>query len=191
MLLRMPVDITWPYGGGSPGASIFHLRVPNHPDPFQEALDGLVEVVRQFYAAMDDLYVDSVRIRFGGLLTGVGPDQGTAVEVDPWEVAGTANVGPLPPSNQIVVGWKTASATRSGRGRTFVGPLQYAVVDDAGSPAAPVLSVVRNAAAALVTAQAGITEGGIGVWSVKQSLFRDFTGSTVRDTFAVLRSRRD
>lgn len=190
MLLRMPVDITWPYGGGSPGASIFHLRAAD-TDPSQATLGSLIEIVREFYAAMDDLYVGSVRIRFAGLLTGVGPDRGTAVEADPWEVAGTANVGPLPPSNQIVVGWKTASATRSGRGRTFVGPLQYAVVDDAGSPAAPVLSVVRDAAAALVTAQATFTEGGIGVWSTKQSLFRDFTGSTVRDTFAVLRSRRD
>lgn len=191
MLLRMPVDITWPYGGGSPGASIFHLRVPEPDFPGDVALNDLVEIVRLFYAALDDLYVDSVRIRFAGLLTGVGPDKGTAVETDPWEVAGAAAVGPLPPSNQIVVGWKTASATRSGRGRTFIGPLQYAVVDDAGSPAAPVLSLVRNAAAALVSAQDNITQGGIGVWSTKQSLFRDFTGSTVRDTFAVLRSRRD
>lgn len=190
MLVRMPVDITWPYGGGSPGASIFHLRCPDL-EPYTEVLGDLSEIVRQFYAAMDDLYVDSVRLKFAGLLTGVGSDKGKAVEIDPWEVAGTAAVGPLPPSNQIVVGWKTSSATRSGRGRTFVGPLQYAVVDDAGSPAAPVLSVVRNAAAALVTAQGLLTEGGIGVWSTKQSLFRDFTGSTVRDTFAVLRSRRD
>lgn len=190
MLLRMPVDITWPYGGGSPGASIFHLRASDG-EALELVLGNLSEIVRQFYAAMDDLYVANVRIKFAGLFTGVGPDQGDAVEIDPWEVSGTAGVGPLPPSNQIVVGWKTASATRSGRGRTYVGPLQYAVVDDQGSPAPAVLAVVRDAAAALVSAQGSEQAGGIGVWSTKQSVFRDFTGSTVRDTFAVLRSRRD
>lgn len=189
-LLRLPVDITWPYGSGSPGASVFHLRTGNNVD-IPGVGNSLSEIIRQFYAALDDLYVDSVRISFAGLVTGVGEDTGVAYELDPWQVQGTAAVGPLPPSNQIVVGWKTSSATRSGRGRTYIGPLQYAVVDDAGSPATPVLTVVRNAAAALVTSQGALETGGIGVFSQKQQVFRDFTGSVVRDTFAVLRSRRD
>lgn len=96
MLLRMPVDITWPYGGGSPGASIFHLRASDG-EALELVLGNLSEIVRQFYAAMDDLYVANVRIKFAGLFTGVGPDQGEAVEIDPWEVSGTAGVGPLPP----------------------------------------------------------------------------------------------
>jgi hypothetical protein len=91
----------------------------------------------------------------------------------------------------VVISWRTTSASRSGRGRTFLGPMGIQSLQSDGTPAAGLISAVRTAAQTLVDAQGNVDGTSLGVLSVKQGLLRDFTGSTVHDKWAYLSSRRD
>jgi hypothetical protein len=90
-----------------------------------------------------------------------------------------------------VVGWRTASATRAGRGRTFLGPIGSGALDSDGTIKSDTLDAVRTAAQDLVADSLGFGNGALVVYSPTHDIARDFTASAVRDQFAVLRSRRD
>jgi hypothetical protein len=150
-----------------------------------------VEAINDFYTACLAYYQGGAQI--------VGPDEITAgIEggeptfeaVDGFTLGPVAGTSTLAPVLQAVVGWRTTSATRSGRGRTFVGPLAVAASDADGTPAAGFLTALQNGAQAIVAHNDGVDTGAVGVWSPTQNLFRDITGFRIRDVFAVLRSRR-
>lgn len=109
---------------------------------------------------------------------------------------GAGNTNLLPPSNQICVSWKTDGvvAGRRVRGRTFLGPLALSAAEGNGTPTA----------AALVSANAfGTAMGNAGLSDVRHVIWHrptaagndgshhDIAEFTIRDKFAVLRSRRD
>jgi hypothetical protein len=115
-----------------------------------------------------------------------------------------SGTGSAPQALALVVTWRTEVAARRGRGRTFVGPLAPAVVATDGTPADTARSTLATAAAALVSSSQGFANGAIGVWGYQSAytgegdrppgqprVLRDFTGSTIRDLFGILRSRRD
>ena len=95
------------------------------------------------------------------------------------------------PSAMIVCTMRTASATKSGLGRKFVGPIRGSVCDVDGKPDTAALTALQGACTALVSASSGLTQAAIGVYSPTTGLFRDVTVMTARDYIAVLRSRRD
>jgi hypothetical protein len=112
---------------------------------------------------------------------------------DDRRIISVANANPNTNSTLLAVciSWRTSAASRSGRGRTFIGPLNKTAAEIDGSPTAGVLSSLRNAADDLVAAVGNADGTGLGVYSVKQGVLRDFTGATVADRFAYLSSRRD
>ena len=96
-----------------------------------------------------------------------------------------------PPATALVVGWRTSSASRAGRGRTFLSPLTAAAVEGDGTVSGTQLAAVRGAAQTLIDSSTTEGDGAFGVYSQSQSLLRDFVSVRVQDKFAVLRSRRD
>lgn len=189
---RIPIRITSAFIGGT-GANVWHCR--SDAGATEEAsIEEAVNWVEAFYTAIATVYEGGAQILFDGVVTQVGVEDPTAIDtITPFTVVASGAGGPLPPANCIVVGWKTALATRSGRGRTFLGPLKTNTNEANGTPAAATLTTVRNAATALVASSMAETAppSALGVWSPTDQVFRDFTGSAVRDKFAVLRSRRD
>ncbi len=189
-IARMPVNISWGYGTGSPGANIWHLRTTGDFPSDTEA-QGLSEIVEGFYSALANLFHVSWRARFDGEISGLGTDTGATQTIDPWEVLGGQAGEVLPTSNQIVVGWRSSTGGRRGRGRTFLGPLHAGVLAADSLPTTDAIDDVQAAADALVSASTGFTNGALGVYSRTDDLVRDFTSATVRREFAVLRTRRD
>ena len=119
-------------------------------------------------------------------------------------VTGTGAVGYAPQALSVVVTWKTSIAARRGRGRTFLGPMGSGIMQTDGSITDANLTTIRTAAAALVTSSLGYANGAIGVYGVETPrtddsvpysslphVFRDYTSSSVRDIFGIMRSRRD
>lgn len=199
-LARVSVRITHPNLGGD-GANVWHLRTTGADLPTSSEVEGLLGIVEDFYTAVAAIFPDTAAFIWDGTAAGVGPDEGDSFAGTGWTVVGATAGQILPPANAIVVGWRTSTGGRMGRGRTFLGPIVPAAAQTDGTIDTAELATVRAAAAALVAASEGFANGALGVWSEGRSghpslpdadaAFRDFVGTVTRDLFAVLRSRRD
>jgi hypothetical protein len=179
------VSITHP-GLGGVAYNVFHMRVTDFAD-FGDAMGALVD----FYESLDGFYITGTDILVGD---GVIADPYGTPTYAAWnpvlvEGAGTGDVAPQ--LLAAVVSWRTTSATRSGRGRTFIGPVTAAVWGADGTIDNTYLASLTNAAAALVSASTGANGWAFGVYSHKDSVLRDFIGSGVKDRASYLSSRRD
>lgn len=191
VIARVPIGINWSYGTGSPGANIWHARWDGDLDGSPQ-LAGLLDDLQTFYDDISGLFTPAVTIHFDGEVTGLGGDTGETASYDPWTITGSAGSGSgLPTSNQIVVGWKTGSGGRSGRGRTFLGPLETGVSGADSLPVPGAITAVQDAADLLISEGLDAGNGSWGVFSRQDNVVRDFTSATVRREFGVLRSRRD
>lgn len=114
---------------------------------------------------------------------------------DPWTVTGTTSGATGPAVLQICATWKTSVviAGRRVAGRTFIGPLTNAVADTDGTPSAPYMTAALALAAAWI--DNGLTDTFAVVWhrpvGGSGGTAEDITSYSVKDKFAVLRSRRD
>jgi len=187
-IIRVPVRIEFANAGG-PGFNIHHFSTQpgGQPGDLGEALDAL----QAFYTAIRGLYTTTTKIVIGeGMINDPGGNP-TYVDDDSRTVTGTATRTETPTMIALVVSWRTASATRSGRGRSFLGPVTGAALQTDGTPDSALLNTVRNAAQDFVADSQSANGWAHGVLSTKQGTFRETTGSTVRDRWSVLTSRRD
>jgi len=189
-LARIAVDLTWSGASGGPGANVWHLRA-DPADTFGSAFQAMIDSIQQFYVSISPLYPGGVTASFSGEVSGVGPDNGTTGTVNGWATSGGGGAAFMPPMTQMLVNWTTGSGGRRGRGRTFIGPLSPNYQEADGTPSSAGVTVLTNAAAALVEDSDSFTNGAVVVYSRTDGLARDITGSSVPNRFSVLRSRRD
>jgi hypothetical protein len=134
-----------------------------------------------------DGYVDTIDPATGSI---TGSDS-----VDPFTVTGTSSDVYLPPATAIVLSWKTAAVIGGRRvaGRTFLSPLWQGDVEANGSPGSTQMTLANAVAAAWI--DNGLTDTFAVVWhrpvGGTGGTAEDITAKSVRDKFAVLRSRRD
>lgn len=176
---------------GGFGSNTWHIRTTGVGGTDNSQLDEAMTAVEDFYQACVGSFPDTANMIFDGTCDGILDNAGETEEIDGWTVPGGTPGPALPPANAIVVGWRASTGGRSGRGRTFLGPICTAANESNGTIAPTQLNAVRAAATALVDASTGPGEWAVGVFSPQDSLVRDITASAVRDLFAVLRSRRD
>lgn len=199
---RIPIRVTYT-GTGGPGLNIWHARTD---DPSGSgAAQPIADTLHAFYTSL--------------CAGGLAPIAGLSVyTMDPWvnvddqstaqlnfaSITSGAATNKAPLATAICVTWKTSIAARRARGRSFLGPVNRDVVDADGTPTAGALTTIQNAAQTLVNTSRGITGGALGVYGLQNAapkgttdytglprVLRDITAYSVRDTFAVLRSRRD
>lgn len=187
---RMPVEITWTQASGSPGANIWHVRTTGSVGDSGEA-QGLSDIVRDFYTAIQGFFPSPVNISFNGEFQGVGDDTGSSAITTPWGIDGTADPEFLPPANCLLAAWGTSGGGRSGRGRTFIGPLGTGNAEDNGTPVEAARSELLAAMEDLIESSDSFANGAVGIYSRTQDVFRDVVSAKVPNYFAVLRSRRD
>jgi hypothetical protein len=187
---RTAITLDHPNLGGT-GTNTWHVRTTVGGPGEDIELGGLTDILQTFYASGETLWAPGTIIRFNGEWTDVAGDNEVDSGVDPWTVTIDGTPSSMPPANCVVVGWRTSSGGRSGKGRTFLGPIDRDAAEDNGTIASGPLTLARERAAALVESSDSFANGAFVVYSQQESLARDFTGSAVRDQFAVLRSRRD
>lgn len=185
------VTIDHPALGGT-GTNTWHVRTTGS-DPLDAGeLQGLTDIIEAFYTGLEPILAAATHLAFDGVWTSVGANpQVNTTDADAWTITSTGSDAPLPPADCVCVTWRTTSASRSGRGRTFLGPMGVGSLQGDGTVEATRLASLREFAGNLVDASTGFTNGAIGVFSTKNVTFRDFVGSSITDQFAVLRSRRD
>jgi hypothetical protein len=183
------VDLTW-NGPGSPGVSVWHFRADQLNISGSDA-DDCVTVISDFWAAIMLAGFMPAGSKAAGRNYCIDVVSREIVTVTPFlhqsSAAGTEFAGPL----MMVLTLATSVATRSGRGRKFIGPVLDSLGSQDGTPDSGGVSTLQTIGAQLVTDSEALNEAAIGVYSRTGLLFRDLVSTRVRDTFAILRSRRD
>lgn len=181
------------------GSNTWHFRsAESELTVLGPLLDGALTALNGFYGFFGTVMPTGTKLTSSGEWTRVDEPEPTTVARPGWTINNTSgDAAVMPPSQCIVVGWRTSTPTRGGRGRTFVGPLGKSVLQDDGTPSTSALNYVKAAADGLVEWSDSALNGAFGVWSQGLSsvppapVFRDVVSASVKDKFAVLRSRRD
>lgn len=190
MIVRIPVRLEH-QSLPTPAMNVWHCRtvegLPGATGDVANCLDALEEMYRYLGGIMPN--GTSVTMGEGMIADPLGdptyfPDDARTFS------ATTGPAGTASPILAIVASWRTTSASRSGRGRTFFGPIVTGMSDENGTPTAAALSAVKTATESLLSESQGPGGWALGVLSTKQGILRDFTGVSVRDRFAFLSSRR-
>ena len=188
---RTQVRINSPSLGGV-GTNTFHFRclqgdLASETLGLQGASDGL----ESFYTDLQVNLAGLSTLRHDGTWQEVGVEESRQIEVSGWTFSPTTGGNPLPPANALVIGWRAAGGGRSGRGRTFLGPMSVNTLQSDGTPTEAARTDVETAASELIADFAGAGDGSFCVWSPTDDLARDFVSASVRNEYGVLRSRRD
>jgi len=187
---RTQVRSTFPIGSKH-GVNTWHIRTQDLGDNSQTIQD-LMDQVGGFYYAVAAKVPGSGHFTWDGTAVEVGTEDPEAVGgFTPFDVAGrsgTGNWGPAPA--MACVTWRSAKASRRGRGRTFLGPFSPDAFGTDGSLDDGFRTDLLEAAADLITFSAANGNGAIGVYSQVDLLLRDYVSASITDQAAVLKSRR-
>lgn len=82
-----------------------------------------VDQLQTFYNAIKSLYHTTTQISVGAHVVAIDVTPNVIVPTTPRAVTGTAGGTQLPGQLAALVSWRTGLASRSARGRTFLGPL--------------------------------------------------------------------
>lgn len=176
-----------------PGFNTWHARTDGSVSegPAAGDLAGLQVMISDFYAILRGIYPGGTAIQCSGEWRRVDGDGEEVVSIPGFTLSETGTAPPLPPANVLCVTWRTPSATRSGRGRSFLGPMKTSSLQSNGSPTEQLRTDVDGACKSLIAASSGFANGAIVVWSPTKGIARDIVRASVPNEFAVLRSRRD
>lgn len=187
---RLTVDLRFGIGSGR-GTNSWCVRTTDASPADQ--VEEWAAVIESFYVAVRPNFPDDSSFTWDGTVTELGsssPEFRPAE--DGWVVEGnnpSAAYGPAPA--MACVTWRTSLASRSGRGRTFLGPLSDGAYQADGTLNPDALEDIRAGAALVVDANNGaLNPGALAIWSEADSVARDIVSATVNDVVAVLRSRR-
>lgn len=186
---RMIAEIHHPAIGGV-GTNTWHVRQDTDDGTLSE-IQSHQDAIEAFYGGCTGVTAGGTSVTSSGEWIRVLPEPAVIQNADPFSVVTGTSADPLPPANCIVAGWGTVSPSRSGRGRTFIGPCAVGTLEGNGTVQAAALTAVRDAQDLIIAHNALAGDGAVGIYSREQLLIRDITSRTVHDQFAVLRSRRD
>jgi len=196
---RIPVTLTGTAPGG-PYINVWHVQTGAGADDLA-VLNAKAALIRTFYTDLNTSITNVGQIIGGGLV--VSADFATEVSSGlqqplTWSPLTTAATATQAPQRlALVVSWKSVIAARRATGRTFVGPLNGAVVDSTGFPKPQVTAALRGYAKKLIDADAAAGNGVVGVYGLTTSgggpsdphQLYTFTRAVVKEKFATLRRR--
>lgn len=186
---RMVVRTQAP-GMPGPGFSTWHWR--DATVVLQDEAPGARTALQAFYTQMATQQGSGVSHFFDGRFVEVDGDR--LIQLPSWTSTGTNNASPsdaLSGALAVCVTWRSASNSRSGRGRTFLSGWREQHNDASGTPDLAVTTAIATGIQNLVAYNADTDNGSFVVYSPTQGIARDITGGSIRDVWAVLRSRRD
>jgi hypothetical protein len=204
-VFRMAVETTLT-GMPDKAVNIWHFRagtaISQAGSPVDEAaFAGAVDAIHTFYGSITGTGTNTAQILAHGAKVNataainVETQEAHTVNFAPMTVGGTG--GKAPYSMAICINWYSSVASRRGRGRSYLGPLDGYMLDADGTPRDDYLTPLRAAGQRLIDASKASNGWGIGVWGLEQAgggpkaphVLRDLVGLKVNDNFAWLHSR--
>lgn len=190
VIARVPIDLTWTGASGSPGVNVWHARYGGDPQGSAQ-MGQLLGELEAFYTTLRGAFPGDVTIAFNGVVTLLGTNEGQSATYPAWSMTGTSASGYGPPATATVISWQSDAGGRRGRGRTFIGPMAKAAIDDTGRLSTATQGFHQGAVDDLIDSFDGIGDGAFGVYSREDQVVRDFVRGIVRRDLGSLRSRRD
>lgn len=189
MVYRFTVEHTYGTSGG-PGINVFHARLEPAGDE-AELISNMSTRLRAFYEAVKGLFPTQSSFRIREQVLNL--DNQEVLPAPLWTVTGTSTstAGYLPVAAAICLNWRSSNVSRSGRGRTFLGPLSTGTKDTDGTPTLAALTTITTAGQTFADSWDGLGDGHAVIWSPTDGVGRDILSAYARDQYAVLRSRRD
>lgn len=188
MAVTIYCGLTWT-GSGSPGLNVFNIAPQGGASAVTAANEAIGDLAT-FYTSLASLYAAGSSVTVGDRVIDndvIPPEYVAATS----QVVALGTPGPdTAPALQICVTWRSSLATRAGRGRTFIGPLNDTVVGSDGTVNTSIVSTVQSAADTLIAASLASANYRLrvgAVWSPPPVIL----SAKVKTDFAVLRSRRD
>src|SRR3954466_4767333 len=164
---RFPVSISGPAGG--PFINVWHIHLADAQDT-KENLQTRVSAIRAFYAScatnvsgVGSILAPNMTVT-AEFITNVQNQQQLAVT---WAALNTGAYGQVAPTRlALAVNWKTGTAARRARGRTFVGPLEQGTSGTDGLPKQAIVDNLLGYARTLRTACSADGFGYLGVYGL-------------------------
>lgn len=198
MFYRVIVELTG--FGGQPGFNVLHLGGDTTNTSSQTGAAAAHGHVAGLYSALKADYPSTLTYTVRGDVTAHNHQDGFGIalySVTPVTAVGTGGGNSLPLATCLVIGWRTDTFNRHGRGRTFVGPLENAGTDANGSPMASRITRFQTAADSyLATGSETYNDPSPCIWQRPSSpgasdgQIHFIQTARIRDTYAVLRGRR-
>lgn len=189
-VVRVSIDIDHVAVRGF-GTNTFHLQTPGPAEAALADLDAAMEALEEMYSGLTSICAGGVVFSFDGVYTTVDEDPTILSGDGEWTVTSGTAFPALPAATAMVLGWTTASATRSGKGRSFISPIAQNTSAGNGSPTTEAVTGARTQAQILLSHNASSPPATFVVWSPKNQVARLISGARVSNEYAVLRSRRD
>lgn len=197
---RLPIKITGPAGTMN---NTFCVRVAEiTPADVQPALNAAAAALKAWYGNWQ-IFVPSGTTVSADFAVNI--EDGTDKPVTFAAITAGGAGAILAPHMAICINWKTSIRARRGRGRTFCGPLLATVNDATGTINDGNITQLKNATNTLLAASQASNGWALAVYGLVNPapkgtppeelaalphVARDFTGYTINDHFAVMRSRR-
>jgi len=151
-------EVTHLITGGGAGTSgpfnnVMHVHSPNDTTATANSVTGAFNT---FWSAIKAAFPTSSNVQVASKIVRVDVGPPVFVPNTPTNVAGTATNTYAPGMVCCCVSWRSAVATRGGRGRTFLGPLAATMLPGDGGLNATTCNTIQVAANALLTNLAAI-----------------------------------
>lgn len=181
---------------GAPGVITLYTltSLPEDATSAQLCADRLGDAL----TAGNGLYAQGVSFVSDTFVDTIDPATGTITASDsitPWTVTSSSTASTAPPMVQGCITWKTNDVVAGRRvaGRTFIGPVALDMLQNDGTPSSTAMTKLEAIGAAWQ--DNGTTDVYAAVWhrpvSGAGGSDHEITAHSIRDKWAVLRSRRD
>lgn len=189
-LYRVTNRIVSPTAGGE-CINVLHIRTVATDDGPDDNIEEAMDAMRTTYDNISNAMARNAVTTVGETVIRDPYGAPTYSDVSPRIARASDEGAQAPPHLAIVVGLRTSSATRRGRGRVFLGPLNsLAVESEDGTIRTDRLQAVRSAWEDFVADSQAANGWALAVYSTLDKVARDVTSVSVRDSLAVMRSRR-
>jgi hypothetical protein len=162
--------------GSPPDYNIHYVTTATQTET---VLTPVVTQFKNFYDAIKAYYPNGTIITVGASVLDMEVTPPVFLPVPPQTVNGTDSSGFCPPQCAVVVSWRTLTASRGGRGRSYIGPVGRAAETTNGTPMPAFVTALQTAANALIT---GLTSV-----SASKVIYNETTKSQIGVTGAIVR----
>lgn len=143
--------ITVAINGGAGSPPDYNVHYVTSSDQLPATLTTVLGKFHDFYDAVKAWFPNGQVFTIGAQVLNMETTPPTVLAVPPVTVNGTDFSGYCPPQCAVVVSWKTILASRSGRGRSFMGPVGRAGETTNGTPTPAFVTALQTAANTLIS----------------------------------------
>ena len=126
--------ITVAINGGAGSPPDYNVHFVSTADQLPATMTAVLTQFKNFYDAVKAWFPNGQIFTIGAQVLDMETTPPTVLAVPPQTVTGTDFSGYCPPQCAVVVSWKTILASRSGRGRSYIGPVGRAGETTNGTP---------------------------------------------------------